>query len=229
MNMNRKVIFLYALDHFLSLAAAGVALFWSAGRFNWWAAWAVLGVWAVWFAVTDTLLLRANPELMAERLKPPGSAKTWDRVILSVLRILQLLRYILAGLDQRYGWTGDFPLSAQIAGLVVSCLGYGLLAWAMVSNAYFSQVVRIQSDRGHAVERKGPYRFVRHPAYIGMILFELAISTLLASWAAILTGVVCSILIILRTALEDRTLQAELNGYTDYARQVRFRLLPGIW
>ena len=99
----------------------------------------------------------------------------------------------------------------------------------MLSNSFFSQVVRIQSDRGHAVASAGPYRFVRHPGYLGMILFEPALSTLLGSWPAILVGAICAALILLRTALEDRTLQAELEGYTEYARQVRYRLVPGVW
>ena len=108
-------------------------------------------------------------------------------------------------------------------------LGYALFVWATASNTFFSQIVRIQSDRGHAVASDGPYRYVRHPAYVGMILFELAMSTLLASWWALIAGGLCAILLILRTSLEDRTLQAELTGYVDYARQVRHRLLPGIW
>jgi protein-S-isoprenylcysteine O-methyltransferase Ste14 len=166
---------------------------------------------------------------MAERLTPPKGAKTWDRAIVSLLRLAELARYILAGLDQRYGWTGDFPLAAQMAAIVVCVLGSGLFMWAMSSNTFFSQIVRIQADRGHAVAASGPYRYVRHPGYVGMILFEFGISTLLASWWAIIAGGLCAILLIVRTALEDRTLQAELTGYVDYARQVRYRLLPGIW
>jgi protein-S-isoprenylcysteine O-methyltransferase Ste14 len=108
-------------------------------------------------------------------------------------------------------------------------LSYALLVWAMVSNRFFSQIVRIQSDRGQAVVADGPYRYVRHPAYAGMIVFEPAMSTLLASWWAIVASGLCAILLILRTALEDRTLQSELTGYVDYAHQVRYRLLPGIW
>jgi len=227
--MNTKTIALYILDQILSIVAAGVALFWSAGRIDWWPAWAVIAAWLVWFLATDIIALRFNPELMAERSTPPKGAKTWDKAIVSIIRLTELIRYILAGLDQRYGWTGGFPLSAQIAALLVCVLSYALWAWAMASNTFFSQVVRIQSDRGHAVATGGPYRYVRHPAYIGMILLEPALSTVLASWWAIIAGGVCSILLILRTALEDRTLQAELSGYVDYARQVRYRLLPGIW
>jgi protein-S-isoprenylcysteine O-methyltransferase Ste14 len=227
--MNKKLIALYILDQILGVAGMGVALFWSAGRIDWWAAWAAIAVWLAFYAAMDILLLRFHPELMAERLTPPKGAKTWDRIIMSLLRITQLARYIIAGLDQRYGWTVGFPISAQLAGLVVCVLSYALLAWAMTSNAFFSQIVRIQSDRDHTVVTSGPYRYVRHPAYVGMILFDLAMSTLLASWMAIIAGGLCAILIILRTALEDRALQAELTGYVDYSRQVRYRLIPGIW
>jgi len=207
----------------------GLALFWSAGRMDWWAAWAAIAVWVAFFVATDILLIRFNPELIAERLHPPKGAMAWDRAIMSIFRLATLARYILAGLDQRYGWTVGFPIGAQLAGLVICLLSYALLAWAMVINPFFSQIVRIQSEHGHIVETGGPYRYVRHPAYLGMILFEPAMSTLLASWWAILIGGLCAILLILRTALEDRTLQVELSGYREYARQVRYRLLPGVW
>ena len=227
--MDTKLIALYILDESLGIVGMGVALFWSAGRIDWWPAWAAIAVWLAFFTATDIIIFRFNPKLMAERLAPPKGAKTWDRAILSILRLTQLVRYILAGLDQRYGWTGDFPLAAQIAALTVCVLSYALLAWAMASNTFFSQIVRIQSDRSHAVATDGPYRYVRHPAYVGMIVFELAMSILLASWWALIASGLCAILLILRTALEDRTLQAELTGYVDYVRQVRHRLLPGIW
>jgi protein-S-isoprenylcysteine O-methyltransferase Ste14 len=227
-NMNAKLVILFLLGEILSIAAAGLAMFWSAGRLDWWPAWAVLGVWVFWFAAED-IVLRSNPVLMAERLSPPKAAKTWDSALLSIARLLQLARYILAGLDQRFGWTHGFPLAAQIAALLVCLLGVALFAWAMASNTYFSQVVRIQSERGHVVAQGGPYRFVRHPAYVATILFELGLSTLLGSWWALLLGGVCALLFILRTALEDRTLQAELPGYPEYARRVRFRLVPGLW
>ena len=227
--MNPKLIVLHFLDEILSICAVGVALFWSAGRIDWWPAWAVIAVWLAWFTAMDILIFRSNPDLLAERLSPPKGAKAWDRAILSALRLTQLARYILAGLDQRQGWTDGFPLAAQIAALTVCVLSCALFTWAMASNPFFSQIVRIQSEHGHAVATTGPYRTVRHPAYAGMILFELALATLLASWWALIASGLCAILLILRTALEDRTLRVELAGYEDYARQVRFRLLPGIW
>jgi protein-S-isoprenylcysteine O-methyltransferase Ste14 len=116
-----------------------------------------------------------------------------------------------------------------LAALLIGILGYALFVWATASNTFFSQIVRIQVERGHTVVTGSPYRTVRHPGYAGAILFELAVPILLASWGALITGGLGAILLILRTALEDRTLQAELAGYMDYARQVRYRLVPGIW
>ena len=148
---------------------------------------------------------------------------------MSLLGLTQLARYIIAGIDQRFGWTGGFPLAAQIPALIVCVLGYALVVWATASNAFFSQIVRINYERGHTVATGGPYRYVRHPAYLGAILYELAVPVLLASWWALIPSGLNVILLILRTALEDNTLQGELTGYVDYAREVRHRLLPGIW
>jgi protein-S-isoprenylcysteine O-methyltransferase Ste14 len=227
--MNTRHIAIYFLDEFLGIFGMSVALFWSAGRIDWWPAWAAIAVMSVCMTAMGIVIFRYHPDLAVERLRPPKGAKSWDKAILSLLRLTQLARYILAGLDQRYGWTGGFPLAVQIVAIAGCVLGYALLEWALASNGFFSQVIRIQSDRGHVVVTGGLYRYVRHPGYVGMILFEVAMSTLLASWWALMAGGLCAILWIVRTALEDRALQAELPGYVDYSRQVRYRLIPGIW
>lgn len=227
--MNTKLIARYILSEILSIAGMGVALFWSAGRIDWWPAWGALAVMLVWITGMGIIIFRFNPGLLAERLGPRKGAKPWDTAIVSSVGLVQLVRYIVAGLDQRYNWTGGFPVAAQIVALAVCFLGYALFVWATASNTFFTKVVRIQSERGHAVATGGPYRYVRHPAYIGAILYELTVSILLASWWAIIPSGLCAILFVLRTALEDRTLQTELAGYVDYTRQVRYRLVPGIW
>ncbi len=228
-NNNRSPIARYVIRETMGIVIMAVALFWSAGRIDWWPAWAAIAVMLAWITATAIVILRFNPDLLAERLGPRRGAKPWDMAIMSSLGLVQLARYIVAGLDRRYGWTGDFPLAAQMAALAVCVLGYALVVWATASNPFFSQIVRIQSERGHAVVTGGPYRTVRHPAYAGAIAYELAVPILLASgWALIISGL-NAMLLILRTALEDRTLQAELAGYVDYTRQVRHRLLPGIW
>ena len=228
--MDTKLVARYLVREALGLAGMGVALFWSAGRIDWWPGWAALAVMLVWTAGTAIIVLRLNPALLAERLGPRKGAKSWDAAIMSSLGLVQLVRYIVAGLDQRNGWTGGLPVAAQIAALAVCAVGYDLLfVWAIASNAFFSQIVRIQPERGQTVVTGGPYRTVRHPAYIGAILYELAVPVLLASWWAMIPSGLCAILLILRTALEDRSLQAELTDYVEYAHRVRYRLVPGIW
>ena len=227
--MDKQLITRFAIRETMGVVIMGVALFWSAGRFDWWPAWALLVVMLLWVTATAIVILRFNPDLLAERLGPRKGGKRWDTAIMSIVGLLGLARLIVAGLDQRYGWTGGFPFAIQLIALVLSAAGYALGVWATASNAYFSQIVRIQTERDHAVARGGPYQYVRHPAYVGTILFELAVPVLLASWWALILGGVNAILFVIRTGLEDRDLQAELTGYADYARQVRYRLLPGIW
>lgn len=227
--MDKKLIARFAIRETMGVVIMGVALFWSAGRIDWWPAWALLAVMLAWIIAMGFAIIRFNPDLLAERLGPRKGGKQWDMTIMGIVGLAELARLIIAGLDQRYGWTGGFPIAAQIAALAVCALGYALGVWATASNAFFSQIVRIQTERGHAVATGGPYQYVRHPAYVGTILYQLAMPVLLASWWALIPGGVNAILLVIRTALEDRTLQAELSGYADYARLVRHRLLPGIW
>jgi protein-S-isoprenylcysteine O-methyltransferase Ste14 len=227
--MDTKLIARYAIRETLGIVIMAVALFVPAGRIDWWPAWAAIAVMAAWVITTAIVILRSNPDLLAERLGPHKGDKPWDTAIMSIVGLVQLVRYIVAGLDQRYGWTGGLPLAAQLAALILCLLSYSLVVWATASNRYFSQIVRIQSERGHTVATGGPYHYVRHPAYVGTIRYELAVPILLGSWWAWLISGLNVILLMVRTALEDRTLQAELTGYADYARQVRYRLLPGIW
>jgi protein-S-isoprenylcysteine O-methyltransferase Ste14 len=227
--MDAKLIARYAVRETMGLVVMGVALFWSAGRIDWWPAWAVMAVMAAWIIATATVILRWNPALLVERLGPRKGAKHWDIAIMSILGLTQMARYIVAGLDERFGWTGGLPSGAQIAAAVLCVFAYALVVWATASNSFFSQIVRIQPERAQTVVTGGPYRYVRHPAYLGAILYELAVPVLLASWWAFVASGLGALLLILRTVLEDRMLQAELKGYADYARQVRRRLLPGIW
>jgi len=173
--------------------------------------------------------MRYNPETVAERGKPK-EFKNWDKVVSGLWSVLQfLLIPLVAGLDYRFGWTGSMSLGWHLLGAALFASGLALFGWAMISNAYFSTVVRIQDDRGHTVCRSGPYAFVRHPGYTGTLLQSIGMPLLLGSFWALIPGLLAGVVIILRTVLEDRTLQTELPGYSDYSRDVRFRLAPGIW
>jgi len=206
-----------------------VILFVTAGRLNWSWAWVYLGICLAVLIVNGTIMLRTNLETVAERGQP-GQTKDWDKLVGGLFGLfLYFVLPLVAGLDERFGWSGEPGIGWHIAGAVLLVAGLALAAWAMVANAFFSTAVRIQSERGHTVCKSGPYRFVRHPGYVGFILQSISTAILLGSWWALVPGGVAAALMILRTALEDRTLQAELPGYPDYVQEVRYRLVPGIW
>ncbi|UCH24940.1 MAG: isoprenylcysteine carboxylmethyltransferase family protein [Trueperaceae bacterium] len=219
----------FAIRETLGIVVMGVALFWSSGTLDWWPAWALLSVLVWWVAATAWVIVRFHPSLLPERLGPVKGAKGWDTAIMSAVGMLSLVQFVVAGFDLRFGWTPAVPAAAQPVGLSLSIFGYGLGIWALAYNPFFSQIVRIQVERNHTVATGGPYRYVRHPAYVGTILFQVAVPMLLASWWALIPGGLTVLLLLVRTALEDRTLHAELQGYSDYAQDVRHRLIPGIW
>jgi protein-S-isoprenylcysteine O-methyltransferase Ste14 len=213
----------------MGVVMLAVMLFLAAGTLSWIAGWALVIVMAGWVAATAIVVIPRYPELLAERVGPKKGSKTWDTALLSLYGVTMMIMWIVAGLDFRNAWSSGIGLAAQIGAMLVVIGAYALVVWATGTNAFFSQVVRIQSERGHTVISSGPYRYVRHPAYVGMILVVLGAPIMLGSWWALIPGVVSALLVIVRTSLEDRTLQAELPGYTEYARRIRYRLMPGVW
>lgn len=156
-------------------------------------------------------------------------AKVWDRKLAPLLTAGLVVVLIVSGLEARYSWTTPFSPTAKAVSLLVILLGYTLGSWALVENRFFSGVVRIQTDRGHQVVTGGPYRFVRHPGYAGVFLTYLAVPVFLDSLSAFIPTILTLIVLIVRTALEDKTLHEELPGYSEYAQQTRYRLFPGVW
>ena len=211
-----------------SLAITSACLFGSVGRWDWTNAWVLLGLnFAA--SIASTALLWRNPELLAERSNIKA-CKSWDKLIVAIVVLLgPVATWITAGLDTRFHWSDGMPCLAFIAGVVVAVLAAALIAWAMYSNKFFSSVVRIQKDRGHFVVTEGPYRFVRHPGYAGISAFTLATPLILNSRWAFAPAVATAAITVLRTVLEDRTLYNELDGYADYARRVKYKLVPAIW
>jgi len=207
----------------------GAILFISAGRLDWLAAWIYLGIYASTVAINTTILLPRNPEFIAERGKEKQNTKGWDKAVTGIAGIFMIAGLVVPGLDVRFGWSSPFAIPLYIVGFGVFIAGCALFNWAMISNEFFETKVRIQKDRGQTVATSGPYRYLRHPGYIGMILQLLATPLALGSWWGVLPALCAASMFVLRTALEDKTLQEELDGYREYAERVRYRLLPGIW
>lgn len=209
-----------------------VILFISSGRLDWIMAWAYIGVNAAIPVANMVILIQRSPDfkdLIAERTKTREDAKDWDRMLINIGALTFFAMLIAAGLDVRLGWSPQLALTIQVLALAFLVLGNGLVSWAMLSNKFFARLVSIQKDRGHTVITSGPYQFVRHPGYVGMIICSLAIPLMLSSlWALIPAGLTVCVTIV-RTALEDKMLQDELDGYKEYAKRVRYRLLLGVW
>ena len=220
----------WAVKALVARLSVAAILFVSAGRLDWVMGWVFAGLYAAFDIATALVLIPRSPELLIERVRIHQGTKGWDKVLLRIAAgYLPMASWIVSGLNVRFGWSPRIPPRLQIAGLVVTALGFAVVVWAMASNAFFSVTVRIQEERGHTVATGGPYRYVRHPGYVGAILFQVATPILLGSlWALIPAGLSAPAYVV-RTALEDRTLREELPGYAEYAQQTRYRLLPGVW
>lgn len=211
---------------FLTLLIQGVILFAAAGTLFWKWAWILLLLSVVILIIN---LLVIPVELIEERGRLQKDAKKWDKVLTSINIIPTILLYVCSGLDYRFNLTGNVNILINITGLILSFSGAMLFTWSMISNKFFSTLVRLQTERKHIVATGGPYRFVRHPGYVGYIIMSFATPIALGTlWGLIFSGIT-GILLIIRTALEDNTLKRELAGYEEYAEKVKYRLIPFLW
>jgi protein-S-isoprenylcysteine O-methyltransferase Ste14 len=202
----------------------------AAGRMDIFKAWLVFGINFVGSIVVAILLWKFAPGLANQRGSVREGTKTWDRVILIIYFSLTfLVAPIIAGLDVgRFKWS-QLGVSYAVGGIALYTAFYFLFHWAMLINEHFEGTSRIQDDRGHKVIMNGPYSFVRHPGYIAMMFTNLAYSFTIGSLYSLIPSVSAIIAIVVRTFLEDRMLQNELEGYSEYAKKTKYRLLPGIW
>ena len=209
------------------LIIVGALLLASAGRLEWTAAWVYLG--AILLIILVNAFLMA-PELMAERAGLQEGTVRWDIYLSTFVAMVgPVLTVLVAGLDQRYGWSGAVAIWQQGAALLLFLAAGILGAWAMAANRYFSATVRLQSERGHRVVKSGPYGIIRHPGYTAGIVSIMATPVLLESWIAIIPAIIVVSGYIVRAALEDSFLQKNLPGYRDYSSTVQYRIIPGVW
>ena len=212
----------------VTMAVTWLILFVCAGRLNWWAAWVLVFVQSLVFATMGVWVIRRSPEVINERGKRPDEMQPWDRVFGFVYVPQLFLVPILAGLDSRFVWS-VVPLWLSVVCFVALVPAMLLPYWTMAVNKFLTTTVRMQRERGHYVVTTGPYRYVRHPMYVGAILTWLFTPLALGSWWALVPGVVAGVAMMVRTGLEDEMLQRELPGYKVYAEETRYRLWPGLW
>ena len=173
-------------------------------------------------------LLRWNPELIWRRARLARGTKTWD-IVWSVLNIPVWIALIVVAVQEAGSGVPSVPEATWLLGLAVFVSSWALVTWAMVVNPFFEKTVRIQTDHGHHVVDTGPYAYLRHPGYVGFGGWVLSTPLMLASAWVLVPALLAIVGLVIRAALEDRTLRAELPGYAEYAARVRSRLIPGVW
>ena len=226
MNNMNKNIKRRMIQILLNLLLQGFILFFTAWSLKWIWAWIFMSIGVIILIIN---ILVIPKEVIEERGKKKENVKKWDK-ILTTINIIPLTGiYILSGLDYRLHWTNDLSVGIHIIGLTIGFLGSMLFTWSMVSNKFFSTMVRIQDDREHYVATEGPYKYIRHPGYVGYIIMTLSTPISLGSLYSLTMSVLVSIIIVIRTILEDKMLNAELKGYEQYSKQVKYKLIPFLW
>lgn len=209
--------------------AFAATLFLSSGDLNWGMAWIYVIIHVGLSAVSMHMITSKYPGLLEERIHPGEGVKAWDKPLASITTLLIPVILIVSGLDKRFGWSADLSLVIRLVAFVIWMSGNIFSKWGAVSNKFYSRNVRIQKDRGHTVVMGGPYQYVRHPGYAGVLVASIATPIMLGSWWALIAVGAQVFLLVIRTALEDQMLQDELPGYAEYAIQTQYRLIPGIW
>jgi protein-S-isoprenylcysteine O-methyltransferase Ste14 len=212
------------------IVAMGALLFASAGTLRWVAAWVFLGAMAVIGISCGLWLAWTDPALLTERMRPMlrDDQPAADKKFILTFGLVALIWLVTIGMDERMH-ASDVPVALQALGLAMLVISTCFIMWVMRENSFAATIVRLQPERGHRVVSTGPYAFVRHPMYSGTVLFFVGVPLLLGSWWGVAMSPLFVVLFAFRVAIEERVLIAGLPGYTDYAAQVRYRLVPGFW
>jgi len=206
-----------------------LGLFLPAGTWLWTKGWLFILLFVLASILAMSYLRRVNPEVIAARINRHEGTKRWDRILLAIFFPTALVIPILAALDDgRFHWF-HVPWWGCVLGYTLLIAGLVGVTWAESVNKFFEPSVRIQTDRGHRVIDNGPYAIVRHPGYVSGFLVFIGMPLSLGSLWALIPAILSCLLLVVRTAFEDRTLRDELTGYKEYAQRVRYRLIPGVW
>ncbi len=211
---------------FTNLLTTGLILFSASGTFEWLMAWLYMTFMITYIIMSGRF---THSELHIVQSMRVDGTKKWDLVTAPFVMILgPLLMLLTAGLDKRFEWS-NIPLFIQVIACLFLLIGACIALWAKKANNFYSETVRIQYERHHVVISDGPYRYVRHPGYMGYIIVSIAAPLMFGSLYAMIPSIFIILGYIARTILEDVTLQRQFKGYYDYTKKVPYRLLPGIW
>jgi protein-S-isoprenylcysteine O-methyltransferase Ste14 len=208
--------------------ALGLLLFVAAGTLQWTAAWVLIAEMGAGGIALGLWLRQHDPTLLAERLSVHYQAP-WDKALVAALMVSSIGSFVLMGFDAvRFHWS-QIPLSLRVVGAFLVLLSIYFNYLAFRENTFAATAVKIQTERGHRVVSTGPYAYVRHPMYTGVVFFYIGVPLLLGSWYGLAAAILSLCILAVRVVFEERTLMAELTGYREYVERVRYRLIPGIW
>ena len=221
-----KQLFLTSIFLFVQL----IVFFISAGYLTDTRSWLYFITAFVHYVVSTTVQFKLNPKLLVQRLKMKREgSKLWDEILMRLSNLSMIILIpVVAGLDFRFNWS-ILEIYFAFFGLIFVAVSSIFLNWAMILNPHFEPTVRIQKDRDHKVISSGPYKIVRHPGYLAAILYALSMPLIIGSAFTFIPVGIYTVLFMIRTSLEDRTLHEELDGYSEYAKEVKHKLFPGIW
>jgi protein-S-isoprenylcysteine O-methyltransferase Ste14 len=209
----------------------GAIIFGAAGTIDYFGGWLYLAEMIALSIVLGAYTARVDPGLLRERLKPPVQK---DQPLADKLILIPILLLIFGGMAfmaadaARWRWS-TMPLSVQWAGSALLLAAISFMTWTMRTNSFAAPVVKIQKERGQIVITTGPYAIVRHPLYFGALFYVAATSLVLGSWRGLATVPLVAFAFVIRIGVEEKTLREGLDGYDDYARRVRWRLIPFVW
>ena len=220
----------YIIAIFILIILQALLLFVSSGKINILRFWIFIVVNLVYVIFSTILLYRINPELINQRGEIKRDAKLWDQFLMRAHNIVLIfILPIVIGLDVgRFQWS-YLNYYYLIPGYLLFIFSDILVNWAMIVNTHFEATVRIQRDREHKVITSGPYKLVRHPGYLAAVVYFISLPMILGSIYGFIPSIMGIIILIIRTGLEDKTLLNELEGYSEYSKKVKYRLMPGIW
>ena len=221
-----RIFFFLSIMVFAIVFAVYILMY--AHRLGWTLGWIYVGIFAAAWIINLICLGLWNPKLIERRMRLGKGTKTWDKVWILLFTLAVIAIFVVVNIEKREGVSSS-PGAAWLLGFVIFFAGWTLVIWSMVVNPFFEKMVRIQAENEHRVIDTGPYAYVRHPGYVGFVACLISTPLLLSSAWAVMPVSITVLLLVIRTALEDRTLRYELSGYEEYANRVGFRLIPGVW
>jgi len=208
----------------------GLVFFPASGEINNLRVWIYIGIYAVGGLIIGILLKKKSPKLLNDRGKMQEGTKQTDKyIILTYFFFAIIITPLIAGIDKRFNLSDIIPFYYLYLGIVLYIISAIFSTWPMLHNPFFEDTIRIQKEKNHNVINTGPYKIVRHPGYLGMLLGSIALPLALGSVLAFIPLVIMIFLILIRTYYEETTLQKELTGYSEYCKEVKYRLIPFIW